>query len=960
MSSDSAPSENESDRLRDFVDRFWRDHDQGEVRLLDEYLLEFSGHEDFIAQQFQELSQQLRRRPPEHTTFVGGVFEPASDDASRVPTEFIGPYEILGELGRGGQGVVYRARDTRLPRTVALKVLLHLGPAPEHLMLRFRREAEIASKLNHPGICAIIETGIAKGLPYIVMPLLEGEPLSRRIVGAGLADQSFDVDFEDEDDTIAEGLTRRTTQFRSERNELEKLIRLFETIGQALHCAHEFGVVHRDIKPANIFITHGDHPVILDLGLAHMDDESMPALTQSGDVFGTTAYMPPEQVLGRTRDVDRRSDVWSLGVSLYECLTSHRPFQGATRHALVESILWETPADPRTFNASVSKDLAAVVDVALAKDRNQRYQTAEAMVEDLRRVRRYEPILAKPPGLLTRLQRWVQRRPGLALGLLMAFLSLSIGLVVALYSLGEAEKAKTEAETNLFEYERLADVRRLDDLERELAEELWPARAGVLPLMEDWIRRAGELRDRLPDHESAIVEIRKRPRRVEEERQADELDHAEAIAQARSTVTAFRAIVQDQRQKKVEAALLAVQESHLARAEHALENLMVGDSPRSHWLFTDIKDQWRHDQLDDYLQRARPFFGLDADSEGKITEARERLTKARTMKETFEASLAEVWPEAAAAVLAHPSYAASITSFPPQYGLFPLGPDPDSTLMEFAVIGSGTIPRRRSGRPIRPQEDGSVILVLIPGGAFEMGSSDPDEQNEYPSHRVTLAPFFLSKFELSQAQWLQVMTANLSEHSTRNTSHQVLGETYSLLNPVDNVNWFEVESCCHRLALEIPTEAQWEYACAAGSSHRYGHGDDVAGLQAYANILDEGGRAAAPIGSEFEPDYHDGFFRTAPVGSFRPNAFGLHDMHGNVLEWCWDWSSFYLIAPRPGDGRRPAVERINKILRGGDWGSPAQMACRRKRNWVRPSARSTTFGLRPARSLVLSEPSLVR
>jgi len=347
--------------------------------------------------------------------------DPESDSRAGESADTVGPYRLLRELGRGGQAAVYLAEDTRLHRHVALKVLSGFGPLSETAMRRFRREAEVASRLDHPGICPLFEAGIDRGTPFIAMRHVEGVTLAERIAEARMKIGSRPLE-DGKAGSATTGITTRAEVFRH--------VRLIEKAARALHAAHEAGIVHRDVKPGNIMVTSGEDPVLLDFGLAAGKDSGLITLTRTGDVPGTLAYMSPEQLTAESALVDRRTDVYSLGVTLYECLTLERPFRADTREAMVQAIQYQRFENPRKRNRHVSRDLEAVLETALEKDRNRRYQTALDFAEDLRRVREAEPIAARPPGALGRTARWARRRPARA-ALLLA-LVLGVPLVTGL------------------------------------------------------------------------------------------------------------------------------------------------------------------------------------------------------------------------------------------------------------------------------------------------------------------------------------------------------------------------------------------------------------------------------------------------------------------------------------------------------------------------------------------------
>jgi hypothetical protein len=320
-------------------------------------------------------------------------------------SETIGSYTLLSKLGSGGQGTVWLAEDQKLKRKVALK-LLHTGHGPlsPEKLARFRREAALVSKLDHPNICALLDASEADGMACLAFRYVEGSTLAEWIAQAatrraGIKSSEPEVPF------------GAISSDPDSREGIRSLVALVEKLARALHRAHEHGLVHRDVKPGNVMITPEAEPVLLDFGLARDELGPRETLTHSGDLVGTPAYMSPEQLMPHTTALDRRTDVYSLGATLYEALTLQRPYTATTPAELYQRILHSEPASASSLNRQIPRDLLVVLQTAMEKDRNRRYATAKDLADDLRRFLHFEPIRARPIGRLLRLRRWGQRHP---------------------------------------------------------------------------------------------------------------------------------------------------------------------------------------------------------------------------------------------------------------------------------------------------------------------------------------------------------------------------------------------------------------------------------------------------------------------------------------------------------------------------------------------------------------------
>ncbi len=303
--------------------------------------------------------------------------EPAETPLPQLPG-----YEVLSVLGKGGMGIVYKARQRGLGRGVALKMILTGAHAGARERGRFRREAEAVARLQHPAIIQIYEIGEYNGQPYLSLELVEGGSLDRRLKGTRLSARE------------AAAMARQ--------------------LAEAVAYAHQHGVVHRDLKPANILLTAESAPKISDFGLAkYLEEEG--GQTQDGAVLGTPGYMAPEQAQGQTQQVGPAADIWAQGAILYEMLTGRPPFKGATVWDTLQMVRTGEPISPRLLQNRVPRDLETICLKCLQKEPRRRYTTAADLAEDLRRFLAGESILARPVGAAEQLWRWCRRNPSVAL-----------------------------------------------------------------------------------------------------------------------------------------------------------------------------------------------------------------------------------------------------------------------------------------------------------------------------------------------------------------------------------------------------------------------------------------------------------------------------------------------------------------------------------------------------------------
>ena len=301
---------------------------------------------------------------------------PADVPAIGTKVKYLGDYELLAEIARGGMGVVYRARQTRLNRMVALKMILAGQFAGEADVERFHIEAEAAANLDHPGIVPIFEVGEHEGNHYFSMGLVEGGSLASMIANGPLP-------------------PREAAAF-------------VQKIAEAVQYAHDNGVIHRDLKPANVLIDQNEQPKVTDFGLARrLDGDSN--LTGTGQVLGTPAYMPPEQAAGQIEQIGPLADVYSLGAILYCLMTGRPPFQGSGPIETLRHVLEKEAVAPRNLNPDVPKDLETICLKCVQKEQNRRYASAADLAAELGRFIKGEPILARPIGGFERLVKYARR-----------------------------------------------------------------------------------------------------------------------------------------------------------------------------------------------------------------------------------------------------------------------------------------------------------------------------------------------------------------------------------------------------------------------------------------------------------------------------------------------------------------------------------------------------------------------
>ena len=803
-----------------------------------------------------ELQAEVESLLASHTDAEGFLGESLLPVGAGHP-QTIGPYRVLELLGEGGMGMVYLAeQEEPIHRMAAIKVI-KLGMDTRRVQERFQLERQALARMSHPAIARILEVGTtSRGQAYFAMEYVDGEPI--------------------------------TTYCEREDLPLERRLELLQEVCRAVQHAHQKGILHRDIKPSNVLVTTEDgrpRPHVIDFGVARaLDEEGERTANEAYAPIGTPDYMSPEQAGVGQGDVDSRTDVYSLGVLLYEVVSGERPYRFGKAQALLQAqqrLGPDAPRPPRPMRQGqpLPQELEWIILTAIEHDRRRRYGTPNELADDLQRFLRREPVLVGPPSKTYLLRKFVQRNRAVVTVGLLLFLSLTIGFGTFLWMWNRSEQANREIEGMLANYRSVADDLTLQGLEEE-ADWLWPAWPQRSGDFDDWLARAQELLERIPVHQ---LELKR---------------SASFPAEDRVWL-----------------------EGRRSRLLSSLERLEQG-----------------------------------APGEVSIPRLRRRLAFAQALGEASLVEASAAWEEAIAAIAVEPLYRG--LQLEPQVGLVPLGPDPTSGLWEFLVWGTGVAPQRGEDGRWKMTEECGVVLVLLPGGEAVIGVDRDDDPAAYyiegPRHLRELQPFFLSKYELSRSQ-----AERMEEHFQVPLKDR-LGSEFDLQQdgrlPLTDVHWVESRDLLATLGLEFPTAIQWEYGARAGETRPWL--DEFERLHLYGNLRDLSAAENAKLHGETHEAIDDGFAYASPIGSFLPNRFGIHDVHGNVYEWCRGTVELFddmkesdlggsLLEPRQVDDMRE--------VRGGSYQTMAFGVRFTLRVRQYALIRSPYTGIRPARRISPAE-----
>jgi serine/threonine protein kinase/formylglycine-generating enzyme required for sulfatase activity len=789
---------------------------------------------------------------------------PTDAEEASIRSALAERYEILRRLGSGGMATVYLAREIALDREVAIKVLPRAFLRDNDFVTRFKHEARVAAALEHPHIVRIHQIGEGQDLCYIVMSYIAGGSIGDEIRHRGTID-------------------------------LDDLVRWSMDTCSALHHAHAHGIVHRDLKPDNIMLDGNRRAVVTDFGIARATIGAR--LTQTGAVIGTPQYMSPKQAQGK--ELDGRSDIYSMGMVLYQMATGTLPFQGSDAVSLMYKHVHEFPEPPDVRNPAIPAWLRDIILKCLAKRPEDRFATAGELSKAL--AERHRPKIAKTALMPDRPAR--KSRRGFYFGLA-ALIILALGAGAYWFTTRPQSTLKPAVTAPAGQQAAPGETANIDDQAFRQAEMVNTEKAFTVYLQAfPQGRHAEEARKQIeflkslsskqpqPSTPSAAAPSASAPQSKTPAPQTDtssEDNLAWQVAVLLDTPQAYETYL-----KLYPSGLHAAE----AKKKSAAPQKDANSEDNLAWQLATLMNTV--ESYNTYL-KLYPSGIHAAEAKTKLAALSEQETQSAAAKAEEEIRRDDqAWR------------IAESTGTPDAFNAYlialPEGRHATEAKTKLAALEARTAQRDQVRLALNAL---SMKLVDIPGGSFLMGS-DKGGGDEKPVHTVTLAAFQMTDTEVTQSQYQAVMGNNPSFFKSSGN------------NPVERVSWFDAIAFCNKLSeraklepcytlstgacdfsksgFRLPTEAEWEYACRAETGGDYSTGNSPADLARAGWYADNSGE------------------RPHPVGQKAPNAWRLFDLHGNVWEYTNDWYAKDYYAKSPKDNPTGPSSGGDKVLRGGSW-----------------------------------------